>query len=269
MTQPRQAKTKARARAMVQVERVKCSYCKRAQSVCICNYLPQNPLKTSVKVIVLQHPNEVKKGLTSSIPLVRLCHQDTVVIRGVTFDSSGNVSRSFGRTLKNNPTSWWLQPFQHEDLAGAFIDIANNPPLLLYPSEDALDLDDFHDFQFGDEWENAGDSDVVHGVNNNQTTLIVIDGTWAEAKRICRRSPTILRDSIPVKFTSSTKSIINEIRRGNKDNFLSSLEAIAFAIKKIDTSRESHECSAAMLQALAAVVDKQLHEWGKNTSNLE
>ena len=172
-----------------------------------------------------------------------------------------------------------MSAFQHEDLAKAFADVENNPPLLLYPSDDAIDLDIYQEFKHRTRGRNCSQGCIcnygsdVNNVNEDHvdsdgkmTTLIVIDGTWTEAKRICRRSPTILRDSIPVKFTSPTESIINDIRRGNKDNFLSSLEAIALAMTKIDTSQESYDCSAVMIQALAAVVENQLQAWGKTAS---
>ena len=256
-------------------QRCRCAYCKRATSVCICNILPEEPLKTSVKIIILQHPNEIKKGLTSSVPLVKFCHNDTVIIRGVTFESNGNVSRSFGRSSKKHSSSWWLSPFHHEELAEAFADLENNPPLLLFPSDDAIDLDDCQELKHRYKRRVASKACIcgnnnMHNVNEcsvknsgRKTTLIVIDGTWVEAKRICRRSPTIIRDSISVKFVSPTESIINDIRRGNKDNFLSSLEAIALAMTKIDTSAESYECSAIMTRALATVVEKQLQAWGR------
>ena len=231
--------------------RLQCSVCNRAGSVCICSLLPKEKFNIALDILVLQHPNEKKKGLTSSIPLVNLCLNNVHVIRGISFNSNGEVSRSIGEIDENN-SGWWVVPYNDPVLSRAFTDPAH-PPLLLYPGENSVDMEKVAaEFRIQEE----------AGVGTRRT-LIIIDGTWTEAKKIIRRSPSIISHSRQVKFSASVESLINPIRRGNTVSYMSSLEAVAAAIRLLDCTDSASAASENMLAVLNEVVNKQLNSWGK------
>jgi len=99
--------------------------------------------------------------------------------------------------------------------------------LLLYPGENSIDIEEHY---------NSHVNNLLATSSRNHTTaiddhhadpminLIVIDGTWAEAKKIIKRSPTIIQNSKLVKFSTSIESVINPIRSGNTESMMSTLE---------------------------------------------
>ena len=199
-----------------------CGKCCRAKTVCICQWLPPEPVETNVRVIILQHPNEQRKGLSSSAPLVRFCLRDCHIIRGLVFDSSGNVSRSTGHYTEKD--GWWTEKSKNEVLRDAFSDI-ENPPILLYPSENSVSMDSLKSTFI--EESSIGTSLLESSIKlreetkerrsgnieKRKTNLIIIDGTWVEARKMLRRSPSIVKMSKLAQFTDSITSIINPIRR--------------------------------------------------------
>ena len=187
----------------VPTPRINCVHCARPANVCICRSLPSQPYETSLKVIVLQHPNEgtelsvhdftvvsllthlldlylliaAKRGPTSSIPLVELCHKNTFVIRGITFDSKGTYSRSIGKANSSSfkktcqaDVPWWEKTHTSRILQEAFNNVQNSPPLLFFPGEESIDIRHICS-------ENA-DDDKGRNFSRN---LIIIDGTWVYA----------------------------------------------------------------------------------------
>ncbi|KAG2494959.1 hypothetical protein HYH03_006894 [Edaphochlamys debaryana] len=52
--------------------RQECPRCLRPQRVCLCAALPQQPLRLRGRVVILQHPHELKKRL-ATVPLLRAC----------------------------------------------------------------------------------------------------------------------------------------------------------------------------------------------------
>lgn len=84
-------------------------------------------------------------------------------------------------------------------------EISNLSPYLLYPGSQAVDCED-----------------VALNKNN---VVIVIDGTWSEAKKIVKRNPTLC--SLPqLSFKRLIRSEYR-IRKQPKDNYLSTVESIA------------------------------------------
>ncbi|KAJ9513784.1 hypothetical protein QJQ45_015521 [Haematococcus lacustris] len=61
-----------------------CDRCKRPASVCLCPALPPAPIQLQGKVIILQHPGELKRAL-ATVPLLRLCIQPCEVVVGRKF----------------------------------------------------------------------------------------------------------------------------------------------------------------------------------------
>ncbi|XP_022936180.1 uncharacterized protein LOC111442857 isoform X1 [Cucurbita moschata] len=92
------------------------------------------------------------------------------------------------------------------------------PPksVLLFPSDNAFTVND----------------DDVHSSDFHVNNLIVLDGTWAKAKRMYNENPW-LRLLPHMKLDLEKMSLYSEVRRQPKTGFLSTIESIVYALKVI------------------------------------
>lgn len=96
--------------------RLICGLCCRPRVVCWCSSLPEVPLMTKSRVIILQHPAEEKRCLRTAPMLQRgLAEGRCLIFRGKKFPQG-----------------------KHEGLVEI---LENKNTLLLYPSKDAVDLE--------------------------------------------------------------------------------------------------------------------------------
>ena len=200
--------------------------------------------------------------------------------------------------------SWWLTPVFNQHLFEIFQDKCN-PPLLLYPGENSIDIEEHYNHHVNNLLTNSSQIHTTTIDDHHAAptiNLIVIDGTWAEAKKIIKRSPTIIQNSKLVKFSSSIESVINPIRSGNTESMMSTLEvcklfiqfnrieliltfhnynnhennmlthprtflhlrkSISQAIKILDPRPEAVAVADNMIKALDAVVTHQINAWRK------
>ncbi len=108
------------------------------------------------------------------------------------------------------------------------------PPLLLYPGEDALDLA---------EHAPAGPS-----------TLLVLDGTWWQAKKLFQSNPELA--ALPRYALSPQSPSRYRIRREPALHCISTIEAIADALTLLEPGGFQRE---ALLGPFDAMVEHQLH----------
>lgn len=90
--------------------------------------------------------------------------------------------------------------------------LPNKTTAVLYPSEHAINIDNPNQL--------------------NLTHIIVLDGTWKKANKLLF-SLDVLSKFIPVSFSSLPENKYH-LRKANRKNSLSSLEAIAFALQNIE-----------------------------------
>lgn len=196
------AKGERRARERSAELRQVCSQCARPDTLCVCDSLPdEGKLATQTRILILQHPNERRKKNLSTVPLLRLALQNVQVTVGYTFE----------------PESL---PIVQEELD------QGRKPLLLYPSEDAIALDEAVDATStsGSRSTSPSPSEAIKGQDN---LLIIMDGTWTEAKRMVRDSPRLVESCQKVQFTSDASSIYDALRSEPAPHCLSTLEACA------------------------------------------
>jgi DTW domain-containing protein len=118
------------------------------------------------------------------------------------------------------------------ELARALGDPAR-PPVLLSPGEGAIDL--------------------AREPPEGLVTLIVVDGTWSQAKRLVRENPELA--SVPRYFFTPPRPSDYRIRKEPRATYVSTIEALAYALGVLegDASR-----FAPMLRPFSAMVDAQL-----------
>ena len=215
------AKGERRAGERVAQARAVCSSCQRPPTLCLCDVLPpaNEKYSTRTQLLILQHPNERRKKNLSTVPLLKLVLEDVQVIGGYTFEPDA------------------LPPVVQEMLD------RGRRPLLLYPSDDAISLDAASTSNDNsqdvatilltevDKVDSSHDRDCN---NHDDNLLIMIDGTWNEAKRMVRDSPALIEHCQAVQFSSDSSSIYDALRREPDDHCLSTLEACAQALALLE-----------------------------------
>ncbi|GAU49368.1 hypothetical protein TSUD_252420 [Trifolium subterraneum] len=107
--------------------------------------------------------------------------------------------------------------------------------VLLFPSDNAVSISDLNDVGFE--------------VKN----LIVLDGTWAKAKRIYSENPWL--NILPhLKLEVNEMSLYGEVRNQPKAGYLSTIESVVFALKAVG---ENHEGLDSLLDTFECMVDDQ------------
>ena len=74
----------------------------------------------------------------------------------------------------------------------------------------------------------------VQELRNGQQLLIIIDGTWAEAKRMIKESPTLVDMCQQVQFTADNESIYDIVRKEPEKHCISTLEACSHALTLLE-----------------------------------
>ena len=192
------------------VRRDTCITCNRPNTVCICASFPTELLNINTNLIILQHPNEIKRPM-ATVPLLSNCvpKEKCIVLRGKNFSPSKYPI--IRKCLDNRHQSAVLYP-----LSGA----------ILVP----------------------GSSPVPH-----IQYLIVIDGTWRQAKSIYKGNVylnELVHLAIDIKQTSQYV-----IRRQPTDSCLSTIEAVAFCLEQLE---KNPNIPVVMLSPLKLLCAKQL-----------
>lgn len=109
----------------------------------------------------------------------------------------------------------------------------NRPAVLLYPA--------------------AGAIDVMRTPPTTPVTLIVLDGTWSQTRKLLRRNPELA--ALPRYAFSPPAPSEYRIRKEPDEHCVSTIEALAHVLGAL--SREPERCRA-LLQPFRAMVDAQL-----------
>lgn len=201
-----------------------CNHCQYSQQTCICDAI--EAVKNNLKIIILQHPSEVKASKNTA-RLVSL--------------ALTNCEIYIGECDEDFP---FLSDFPTDSTA------------VLYPDEDAIVLDDkvkFSDHTTGNN--NEGTSENKGEVNNYPSPfsishLIVIDGTWKKAFKIIQLTPKLNHfQKVSFKNLPTNRYVI---RKALRPDSLSTLEAIAYSLKLLE-----NQPTAPLHKLLNAFIEKQ------------
>jgi len=215
------AKTERRLIERSRVGREVCNRCSRPPPLCVCQSLPNDLIDTSTSVLILQHPRERRRKSLSTVPLMPLVLKKCAVRVGYEFTPD------------------------ELDLVAEYI-ARGQKPLLLFPGPDAISLDDDSDVQ------------AVQDFQNKEQLLILIDGTWAEARGVYMRSLELMSMCQQIQFQSDAESIYpEELRKEPQKHCLSTLESCAHALKLLE-SDGAVEAKMMLEGAMQCMVDKRM-----------
>ena len=188
-----------------------CARCSRpAAGQCICSALPPSPIDTRTRVLVLQHPAEAKKRI-ASVPLLSLCLKPVTIVKGMSFDAS-------------------LEPFARALREGY-------QPLLLFPGPDAHCLDDLTsplDPAAATTTTITTTTTVGNHGEHPRRLLVVVDGTWTQARHMVRHSPSLAAACTHVMFAAPAASAFDAVRKEPAEHCMSTLEAVARALPLLE-----------------------------------
>ncbi|KAG6587098.1 Protein kinase [Phytophthora cinnamomi] len=233
-----------------------CARCRRPPRVCYCASLPAQPLAAELThVLVLQHKHEKRRrAAISSVPvLAQTLESVTLVTVGDDCDCGPGVDA-------------WLDALLYDEGGDGSFAAA----MILFPDEHARPL------RSGGEAGEGG----IHVVDAAQRVLlVVIDGTWKEAKKIARRNREhwekagrdweargarlhyICLDSEDGAAAASAAppkgSIYGDLRREPMEGCMSTLEAVASALVVLEPGDSGRHVHDALLRAFKGMVSIQ------------
>ena len=178
--------------------RATCGACLRAQTACICRFV--TPVTSSVELLILQHPLEVRNAKNSA-RLLHLCLPGSRLLAGETFDPAQ------------------LDAALHAD---------GRAPLLLYPEtpgEAALGLPP------------PPGIDAALRARPASLRLVLLDATWRKSRKMLYLNPPLQR--LPRLALRELPPSAYRIRKAHAPDQLSSLEAAAHALAQLE-NRPGH-----------------------------
>ncbi|KAM3874127.1 tRNA-uridine aminocarboxypropyltransferase 2 [Diretmus argenteus] len=193
-----------------------CVRCRRPQKVCLCPFLPLHPLEVSTCLYIVQHPAEESRVLRT-VPLLAACLPP------------GKCNVLVGRRFNEE---------KNPDLAAVCRD---SRTLILYPGPNAQNLEELVQNQGGQE---------DHEVGTARHNIIIIDGTWSQAKYMFLRNSLLqLPKQVQLSKTLSSQYVI---RTQPSNICLSTLECAAVALSILERNDDIQEVLLRPLRALCS-----------------
>ncbi|KAL9178979.1 hypothetical protein ACHAXT_011952 [Thalassiosira profunda] len=208
-----------------------CPGCRRPLPQCLCDHLPASRIRLDTDVLVLQHPVEFRRKTISTVPLLKLVLEQCRVMVGRSFDVE-------------------LEGILDEACSEGRV------PLVLFPGPNAVTLED------ADAMEKISHDVEVQSSSGQQSKylLIIVDGTWTQAKRMLRNSPALLERCQAVQFTGTNeRSMYDSIRKQPDTHCLSTLESCERTLRLLEPNNpQVEEASRHLLVSLRAMILTQM-----------
>lgn len=198
-----------------------CPRCGKPETLCVCQDI--QPIDNKIALLILQHPQEQDKALGTA-RLTALHFKNAVFKTGLSWPS---LTKALGRTA--DPKRW----------ATLYLGSADPAMLALGQSVVALDakgnLLPIQEMALAD----------IEGV-------IVLDGTWSQAKTLWWRNAWLLK-SKRVVLAPSRPSLYGKLRREPRREGLSTLEAAGMLLARLE---DRPEIETALLESFGKLLDK-------------
>ena len=198
-----------------------CPRCEKPEALCVCAEIL--PLSTRKHVLILQHPQEPDKELGTA----RLAHlalpQSTLKI-GLSWR---NLTAALGREAQ---PSRWAVLYLGSGIHGEAAPRAFSPTLQLVDKKGAPLAD-------------------AAAVLPDLEGLVVLDGTWSQAKALWWRNAWLLKLRRAI-LVPKKKSLYGELRREPRRECLSTIESIAQSLQALGEAPETEAALTGLFQKL-------------------
>jgi DTW domain-containing protein len=195
-----------------------CPRCEKPQALCICDRVV--PIDTRLRVVVLQHPQEDDEVLGTA-KLVTLTLPNAEIRVGLSWAS---LDHALG--IKNANRERWAVLAATKLPADLPDDVKGQPVVLVDRNGRALDPKQH----------------VLDGV-------IVLDGTWSQAKTLWWRNAWLLK--LPrIVLTPREPSMYGRLRKEPRRDYVSTLEAIADVLPALGEPEQVRDHLRRLLRTL-------------------
>lgn len=198
-----------------------CPRCGKPLTLCVCQDI--QPVDNKISVLILQHPQEQDKALGTA-RLTALHFKDAAFKTGLSWPS---LTKALGRNA--DPKRW------------ATLYLGSADPATLAPGYPVVALDAKGNLLPMQEMALAD----IEGI-------IVLDGTWSQAKTLWWRNAWLLK-SKRVVLDPSKPSLYGKLRREPRREGLSTLEATAMLLSHLE---KRPEIETALSETFARLLDK-------------
>ncbi len=208
-----------------------CPNCLKPESLCVCQAI--QPQKTRLHVLILQHPQEPDKDLGSA-RLAHLALPNSTLKIGLSWP---NISKALGR--ETTPARWavlYLGSGVQKSADGGAAP-ARRPGSVTFVDKKGVPLE-------------APPS--VRDLDG----LIVLDGTWSQAKTLWWRNAWLLKAK-RVILNPKHKSLYKELRREPRGECLSTIESVAECLEALG---ESPRAGEELRSTFARLLDRKREE---------
>ena len=179
------------------------------------------PIDNRLFILILQHPREKKEALATAAATRALLSRAELVV-GLSWP---NLARALGRSV--DPKRW------------AVLYLGSIRPAAFGEQREVIALDD-----------RAEPAQAQEAILRGLDGVVVLDGTWKEAKTLWWRNPWLLKLHRLV-LNPPRKSRYGRIRREPRREALSTIEAVGLLMKHLDGGPEAE---ARLLGALDRLI---------------
>ena len=180
------------------------------------------PIENRLFILILQHPREKKEALATAAATRALLHRAELVV-GLSWP---NLARALGRSV--DPNRW------------AVLYLGSARPASFGDQREVIALDRRAEPA-------PGQDAILRGLDG----VVVLDGTWKEAKTLWWRNPWLLKLHRLV-LNPPRKSRYGRIRREPRREALSTIEAVGLLMKHLDGGPETEARLLGALDRLLA-----------------
>jgi DTW domain-containing protein len=207
-----------------------CPRCHKPMPLCLCDAI--TPIASRISLLILQHPQEQDRALGTA-RLTAMHFSNSVMKIGLSWPS---LSKALGRPV-TDPSRW---------------------AVLYLGSAKAADLDTGSEIVVINR--KGGIEDNQQAVLKSIEGIVVLDGTWSQAKALWWRNPWMLK-SQRVILGPSRPSRYGRLRREPRRDGLSTIEAVAMLLssleKRPDIAATLHSSFERMLERYREFQDQQ------------
>jgi DTW domain-containing protein YfiP len=198
-----------------------CPRCGKPETLCVCQDI--QPIDNKIALLILQHPQEQDKALGTA-RLTALHFKNATFKTGLSWPS---LTKALGRTA--DPKRW------------AALYLGSVDPAMVAPGYPVIALDAKGNLLPVQETALAD----IEGV-------IVLDGTWSQAKTLWWRNPWLLK-SKRVVLDPVRPSLYGKLRREPRREGLSTLESVAMLLAHLE---DRPEIETALRESFGKLLDK-------------
>jgi DTW domain-containing protein YfiP len=184
-----------------------CERCNKPSAICVCDRVV--PLETALRILVLQHPQE-DDAVLGTVPLLALSLPSATVRVGLSWSSLEASLEGVLDPARIDRAKWAV-------LAGGKLPKA--PPPLAKGQVCVLDR--------------HGDPSPRPALDG----IVVLDGTWSQAKALWWRNPWLLKLG-RVVLRPAEPTLYGRLRKAPRPEWVSTLEAVADALPALGAPTE-------------------------------